>query len=91
MHGEAGNVAVTRQRRRPKRKGPSAGDGGEFLVPLLHEGVGVEHIGFDVREVLVTAKEIIDAQRADRPVPVRVVRPRFKNELMSFAKVESDA
>jgi DNA-binding LacI/PurR family transcriptional regulator len=50
---------------------------------------GVEHIGFDVREVLLTAKECIDAQRAGEPSPSRIVRPRFKNELMSFAKVES--
>ncbi len=44
-------------------------------------GEGVEHIGFDVREVLCSAKECIDAERAGEPSPGRVVRPRFSNEL----------
>jgi DNA-binding LacI/PurR family transcriptional regulator len=42
---------------------------------------GVEHIGFDVREVLAAAKECIDAQRAGEPSPTRLVRPRFAHEL----------
>jgi len=42
---------------------------------------GVEHIGFDVREVMRSAKECIDAQRAGEPSPGRVVRPRFADEL----------
>jgi DNA-binding LacI/PurR family transcriptional regulator len=42
---------------------------------------GVEHIGFDVREMLAAAKECIDAQRAGQEAPVRVVRPRFVDEL----------
>ena len=42
---------------------------------------GVEHIGFDVREVLVAAKECIDAQRAGEESPTRLVPPRFLNEL----------
>jgi DNA-binding LacI/PurR family transcriptional regulator len=44
-------------------------------------GEGVEHIGFDVREVLGAAKECLDAQRAGEPSPTRVVPPRFANEL----------
>jgi hypothetical protein len=46
---------------------------------------GVEHIGFDVREVLVTAKECIDLQRAGDKSPDRLVPPRFLNELL-YAK-----
>jgi len=42
---------------------------------------GVEHIGFDVREVLMAAKECIDAQRAGQEAPTRVVEPRFADEL----------
>ncbi len=42
---------------------------------------GVEHIGFDVREVLAAAKECIDAQRAGESSPTRLVRPRFVDEL----------
>jgi DNA-binding transcriptional regulator YhcF (GntR family) len=44
---------------------------------------GVEHIGFDVREVLTTAKACIDAQRAGDTSPGRLVAPRFANELAS--------
>lgn len=44
-------------------------------------GEGVEHIGFDVREVLSIAKECLDAQRDGQESPVRVVPPRFANEL----------
>ncbi len=43
---------------------------------------GVEHIGFDVREVLMLAKECIDAQRAGEGSPLRVVPPRFASELI---------
>lgn len=43
---------------------------------------GVEHIGFDVREVLGAAKECIDAQRAGQAAPTRVVPPRFADELL---------
>jgi hypothetical protein len=42
---------------------------------------GVEHIGFDVREVLGAAKECIDAQRAGQASPTRLIPPRFANEL----------
>jgi hypothetical protein len=42
---------------------------------------GVEHIGFDVREVLCAAKQCIDAQRSGETSPERVVPPRFLNEL----------
>jgi Bacterial regulatory proteins, gntR family len=44
-------------------------------------GEGVEHIGFDVREVLCSAKEVIDAQRAGEESPGRLVPPRFAHEL----------
>jgi hypothetical protein len=43
---------------------------------------GVEHIGFDVREILGAAKECIDAQRAGQASPTRVVPPRFVHELL---------
>jgi DNA-binding LacI/PurR family transcriptional regulator len=51
----------------------------------LSEGVGVDHIGFDVREILAAGKECMDAQRAGDPSPKRVVRPRFASELLSSA------
>jgi len=41
----------------------------------------VEHIGFDVREVLLAAKECIDAQRRGEPAPTLRVPPRFAAEL----------
>jgi hypothetical protein len=44
---------------------------------------GVEHIGFDVREVLAAAKECLDAQRAGEASPTRVIPPRFIDELLS--------
>jgi DNA-binding LacI/PurR family transcriptional regulator len=44
-------------------------------------GEGVEHIGFDVREALMLAKECIDAQRAGQSADGRTVSPRFANEL----------
>jgi hypothetical protein len=44
-------------------------------------GEGIEHIGFDVREVLILAKECIDAQRAGQASPGRTVPPRFLHEL----------
>jgi hypothetical protein len=43
---------------------------------------GVEHVGFDVREVLGLAKECIDAQRAGEVSPGRLVPPRFADEVM---------
>jgi hypothetical protein len=42
---------------------------------------GVDHIGFDVREVLMAGVECIDAQRSGEPVPKRVIAPRFASEL----------
>jgi hypothetical protein len=42
---------------------------------------GVEHLGFDVREVLRAAKACIDAQRAGEAPPTSVVKPRFLGEL----------
>jgi DNA-binding LacI/PurR family transcriptional regulator len=44
-------------------------------------GEGIEHIGFDVREVLTCAKQCIDEQRAGQPAPGRTVLPRFMSEL----------
>jgi DNA-binding LacI/PurR family transcriptional regulator len=41
----------------------------------------VEHIGFDVQEVLLAAKECLDAQRRGEPSPTLVVPPRFVGEL----------
>lgn len=43
---------------------------------------GVEHIGFDVREIFAAGKECIDAQRAGQASPTRVVQPRFLEELV---------
>ena len=42
---------------------------------------GVEHIGFDVREVLGAGKECIDVQRAGEPPPTLTVSTRFAKEL----------
>jgi hypothetical protein len=44
-------------------------------------GEGVEHLGFDVREVLSAGKDLIDAQREGAPSDKRVVRARFLEEL----------
>jgi DNA-binding LacI/PurR family transcriptional regulator len=45
-------------------------------------GQGVEHIGFDVREIFAAAKTVIDAQRAGEAVPTVTVHPRFADELI---------
>src|SRR5450432_3441176 len=45
-------------------------------------GHGVEHFGFDVREIFLAAKACIDAQRAGEPTPTRTVYPRFADELI---------
>jgi hypothetical protein len=45
-------------------------------------GRGVEHIGFDVREIFAAAIACIDAQRAGEVMPTRTVHPRFADELM---------
>jgi GntR family transcriptional regulator len=50
---------------------------------------GVEHIGFDVREVLSAAKACIDAQRGGEESPTRVVPPRFASELVFPAPSKS--
>jgi len=44
-------------------------------------GEGVEHIGFDAREVLALAKECVDAQREGQKCARRLVPPRFASEL----------
>ncbi len=43
---------------------------------------GVDHIGFDVREILTAARECVDAQRAGELSPQRMVQPRFASELI---------
>ncbi len=45
-------------------------------------GEGLEHIGFDVREILAMAKECIDEQRDGNPSPARVISARFLEELI---------
>ncbi len=45
-------------------------------------GQGVEHFGFDVREIFLAAKACIDAQRAGESTPTRTVHPRFADELI---------
>lgn len=44
-------------------------------------GDRVEHIGFDVREVLLAAKACLDAQREGDASPTLVIPPRFADEL----------
>jgi DNA-binding LacI/PurR family transcriptional regulator len=51
---------------------------------------GIEHIGFDVREVLCAAKEVIDAVRAGER-PRRTVPPRFGNELTHSKSIRTHA
>src|SRR5690606_13076548 len=43
---------------------------------------GIDHIGFDVREILAAGKECIEAQRAGEESPRRIVKPRFASELL---------
>lgn len=52
---------------------------------------GVEHIGFDARELLWAAKEAIDAQRAGQSPQSRVVPARFANELVYSKPLRSAA
>jgi hypothetical protein len=52
---------------------------------------GVEHIGFDVRELLLAAKECIDAQRGGQECPGRVVPPRFESEILTSARRAPDS
>ncbi len=47
----------------------------------LGMGEGVEHLGFDVREVLCAGKDLIDAHREGAPPPARLIPPRFLEEL----------
>jgi DNA-binding LacI/PurR family transcriptional regulator len=46
---------------------------------------GVDHIGFDVREIFLAAKEVVEAQRDGDPSPKRTVEPRFASELFDSA------
>lgn len=43
---------------------------------------GIEHIGFDVREILSVAVDCMQAQRTGEKEPVRHVGPRFREELL---------
>jgi DNA-binding transcriptional ArsR family regulator len=47
----------------------------------LGMGEGVEHLGFDVREVLSACKDLIDAHREGAPSPKRLIPARFLGEL----------
>jgi tRNA A-37 threonylcarbamoyl transferase component Bud32 len=47
----------------------------------LGMGEGVEHLGFDVREVLCAGKELVDAHQDGAPPSTRIVRARFLGEL----------
>jgi DNA-binding LacI/PurR family transcriptional regulator len=42
---------------------------------------GVDHIGFDVREILAAGRECMEAQRAGDPRPERLVHPTFASEM----------
>jgi DNA-binding LacI/PurR family transcriptional regulator len=46
-------------------------------------GDGVEHLGFDVREILAMGKQCVDEQRDGSASPSRVVTPRFLEELVT--------
>jgi DNA-binding transcriptional ArsR family regulator len=52
---------------------------------------GVEHLGFDVREVLCAGKDLIDAQREGAPCPTRVIPARFLEELTRPLQTAEDA
>ncbi len=52
---------------------------------------GVEHLGFDVREVLCAGKELIDAHRDGVPSETRKVPARFLGELTRPLQAPSDA
>lgn len=43
---------------------------------------GVDHVGFDVREILWVGKECMEAQRAGEALPQRIVPARFASELL---------
>lgn len=47
----------------------------------IGQDAGVDHIGFDVREILAAGKECMDAQRGGEESPRRLVHPRFASEL----------
>jgi hypothetical protein len=52
---------------------------------------GVDHLGFDARELLCAAKECIDAQRAGEACAGRVLPPRFADELVPAKPVLASA
>ncbi len=52
---------------------------------------GVEHLGFDVREVLCAGKELIDAPGEGAPPPTRVIPARFLAELTRPLQSARDA
>jgi hypothetical protein len=49
---------------------------------------GIQHIGFDAREILAAAKENVDAQRDGKPSRGRVVPPRFADEVLPALTLE---
>jgi hypothetical protein len=52
---------------------------------------GVEHLGFDVREVLCAGKELIDEHREGVPSPTRLIPARFLGELTRPIQTAKDA
>lgn len=48
----------------------------------IGESEGVDHIGFDVREILWIGKECMEAQRGGETSPQRLVPARFASELL---------
>jgi len=52
---------------------------------------GVEHLGFDVREVLCAGKDIIDAHREGALSPTRLIPARFLGELTRPLHTARDA
>jgi len=44
---------------------------------------GVEHIGFDARELLAAARDCLDAQRGGARAPDRALAPRLANEVVA--------
>jgi DNA-binding LacI/PurR family transcriptional regulator/DNA-binding transcriptional ArsR family regulator len=52
---------------------------------------GLEHVGFDVREVLCAGKDLIDAHREGSPPLQRLIPPRFLEELTRPLQAPRDA
>jgi hypothetical protein len=63
---------------------------GTWPSPIGAEA-GVEHIGFDARELLAAARACLDALRAGEPFVERAVSPRFAGELQPAKAMASAA